>query len=179
MRIELTQKELRDIVCSHYNIPNVDGIEIVVEQPLSKTTTLVASIEKDDVADLLTDVKKSKKKSSGHSKHKKYTAPGKGVIPIPKNPKLDYTPYGQFIEDFIKSDKDFIIAPNEEGIQRSGLLYRYRTAAATFGYRKDISLYAPRSKNILIISRPGKSPHNYVITIDDTLPEYNPKAYIK
>lgn len=193
MKIELTQKELLSIVRKHYNLASTIELEVTVEQTQPKVVSkpeVVATeqLKQDDVADLLTDVrpKKKKGKKAGRSKKRKYTPAGKGVITIPKNPKIDYTIYGEAIEHFLRSGEDFTLLPIDEGVKNSGMLYRYRTAAEMFGFRDQITLNAPRNRDVLIIALPGKAPQNYPHKKVDPHQEFNkcdtkesPKAFIK
>ena len=167
MKIELTQKELEEIVRKYYNFPHAMSIDVSVENQvvpavLSSNTAVNTQSRQNDVSDLLKDVP-LKKKSKKHktSKSRKYTPAGKGEIEIPKNPKLDYTVYGQVIEDFLNSGNDFMVVPLDEGIKNSGMLYRYRIAAKLFGFYNKISLNASRPTGQLIMSRPGKAPKSY------------------
>lgn len=169
MKIELTQKELVAIVRKHYNLANTLDLEVSVE---SAVDTSPKKTTKDDTADLLEDVNpKKKRKYKKHAK-RRYTPAGEAAIRVPKNPKIDYAVYGEAIEEFLKSGKDFAMLPMEDGLKNSGLLYRYRTAAEMFGFREKIALNAPkRHSNELIISLPGKGPIEYR--------QDKSKAYIK
>lgn len=174
MKIELTQSELVTVVRKYYNLASTVDLEVTVEaakeldlHALDKATSIQPN---DDATDLLEDVRPKRKKSKKHSKRRAYTRPGSAEIPVPKNPKLDYTVYGQAIEDFLKSGQDFMLLPIDVGVKNSGMLYRYRTAAEMFGFRGKIALNAPKHRDELIISLPGKSPQNYLS---------KPKAHIK
>lgn len=175
MKIELTQKELIKIVRKHYGIEaNVD-LEVTVAEPVKPAQVKLAPKKKDDSKDLLEDVKakqKAKKKKTG-SKRKEYhfTAPGTAEIDVPKNPKIDYKIYGDRLKRFVESDEGFIV-PYEEGVRPTALAGRYRIASQIYGYRSVVRINYSRSRKVLIISKPGCAPKQYV-------PTEHLKAYIK
>jgi len=170
MKIEITQKELIKIVRKHYGIEaNVD-LEVTVAEPVKPAQVKLAPTKKDDSKDLLADVKLARKRAQ-KKKERHYSAPGTAEIEVPKNPKIDYKIYGDRLKRFLESDEKFIV-PYEEGVRPTALIGRYRIASQIYGCRDAVNINYSRSRKVLIISKPGCAPKQYV-------PTEHLKAYIR
>lgn len=95
---------------------------------------------------------KAKKKTLQTSKNKPKKMKHESNAYTVKNPKVDYVPIGEEIEDFYNSSEDKKVIKSDV-LTLQGLYYRYRVAAKMFEYDDRVKFCPSEKQGGLVISK--------------------------